>query len=530
MSLAILCKATLAIYACLGFVAFFKGRPDWLLWQLIAALSMGGLNWYAGTIILPVKITLFFSLCYLVNRLGSVGLILDESKNGTVWTLLVLFGLSTCMAFVLPRPDTLVESIGLQGAWLRPFVQLYSYISGLAIFPLALLALNTPEKVRRFFDYYIWIVLFTCAIGFIQLGMNVMGIPFMPILRWNAVHSELAGFGVAGHLVQRLYAFAGEPKHLAVFLLPAVFMVLTTLSSELKAHRPWWAQWWILGVVGIVFVFTFSSAGLIAFGLALVFLAYVVGFRGLRATVMLSIAFVCLLLAVQAVGSLLAVQKTAEGEPGIAEILKDRTITRLHEAKDRMPELQAFNYLANNMKRGLILGLGPGMYVFHLNRIWDTSQGVDPIDSGWVAMLADMGLVGLGAFAVFLYRVWKRNAEIALQATSGTSLNHSIRMACLASLVAAVFLNAGVTAYISICLFMGVLEASRLQFGGLSESANTVPATSSEVREDANVRPSRQHRRVFKRRRPFALLGTDPTRVGDSSAGSATNATHDDLH
>jgi hypothetical protein len=69
----------------------------------------------------------------------------------------------------------------------------------------------------------------------------------------------------------RIYSIMGEPYFLAVALLPALYFQTYCFLSE-KKYRISFRNWVHLGVIGLCYLFTFSSAGFI--GLALIILMY----------------------------------------------------------------------------------------------------------------------------------------------------------------------------------------------------------------------------------------------------------------
>jgi hypothetical protein len=466
MDYALICKSVLAFFMVIGAWALIRGRPDWLLWQLLFALTVGGFNWYMGTILLPAKIIMIFGIIYLILHPGRCLEAIESAEKPLFWASLGCFTLSTLVGPLIDPPYVLVESTGLQGRSLRPFVQLYAYISAFAAFPLALIALRSKESVLRFCGW-IGFALAASLVGAFQLALTTAGGQFMPILRWNAEHSEAAAFNIAGHAVHRVYAFAGEPKHLAVFLMPALFMLLISLSTQSDSKKPWWSRWWILALLGTVFIFTFSSAALIALACGLFFLGYLVRLRGTQAFATLAAIIVALFLVVSFVGFLTEKKSSAsiaESVPGIVQLIHERTVARLMESGDQLNEIEALQYFARSSALAMGFGLGPGMYVFHLNKVWDSGVGVDSIDSGWVAMLMDIGLVGVGVVLALFYGIWRSNLRV-LRTSSGLSVGeHSLYTACLSSFIAAVFLNMGIPALVYVCLMAGVLEATRLSF------------------------------------------------------------------
>ncbi len=465
MNYELICLSVLSVFAVLGGLALICGRPDWLLWQLVAAMALGGFNWYwGGTVVFPIKLTMGFGLLYLIFHADTWSWIVDTTGNGILWLCVGSVAVSVAMAYLIPTPDIAVLSSGAQSRNLRPLVQVYTYITTLGIFPLALTALNSKQKLLRFCGCYMAMALFSGVVGVVQLVMVHTGHEFMPILRWNGEHSEIAAFSAGENVVQRLYALAGEPKTLSAFLLPALFMLLASLSSGNAGRRPWWSSWWILAVISVTFVFTFSTAALISFAVGLVFLGRVITLRGTGALIPFALFVLILVAAVQGASRLTKLETqndSGEIQTGMVEVLYERVIGRLFESDESIHEVRALNYLFKQKPEALFAGLGPGMYVFHLGGTWD--KGVDPIDSGWVVLFMDLGILGVVLFLVWLYRVWSQSVAFIRNHSSQDAELFSIEVISLASFTAAVFLNAGISALPLICMFAAVLEAVKLQ-------------------------------------------------------------------
>ncbi len=459
------CLSVLSVFAVLSGVALLWGRPDWLLWLLVAAKAMGGFNWYwGGTLVFPIKLTMVFGLLYLVFHADTWSRNVETTGNRILWLCLGAVALSVAMAFIIPLPDIAILSSGPQSRLLRPLVQAYTYTATLAIFPLVLTALNSKKKLLRFCDWYMAVALCSGVVGIVQLVMIHTGREFMPILRWNIEHSEVAAFEASEATVLRLYAFAGEPKTLSVFLLPALFMVLASFATGNAGRRPWWSRWWALAIIGVAFVFAFSTAALIAFAVGLVFLGRVVALRGMGALIAFAAGVLILAGAVLGASRLAGLKtRTDSGQlrTGMTEVLYGRVIGRLFETGDSLYEVRALEYMFKQKPKALFAGLGPGMYVFHFGETW--AKGVNWIDSGWVALFMDLGILGTVLLLVWLYHVWSRSVASVRHHRSGDAELLRVQVISLASFVAAVFLNAGISALAFICLFAGVLEAARVQ-------------------------------------------------------------------
>jgi hypothetical protein len=494
MNYELICKAVLIAFAAAGAFALLRGRPDWLLWQLLAGMNLGGFNWYVGTLIEPAKITMAIGLVYLALHSSKWASRVTATGNSIIYGCFVLVGVSVGMAFLIPVPNIPVQSSGFQSLALRPLVQAYTYCSVLASSLLVLSALTNKRKIVLFCDVYIGCALFSSVVAVVQFAMLQSGRGFMPILRWNAEHSEMAAFSANETLVTRLYAFAGEPKHLAAFLLPAVFMVLTSLVVE--GWRPWWARWWVLAVVSFAFLFTFSTAALISFAVGFVFLMRVVGHGGVGKLVSLgAISFLVCALALAVDHELASRSRIGhiKTRPSLGEVIYERAVGRVSEQGENISEYSSLKYIFNQKPVGLLAGLGPGMYVFHLDKTWE--KGIEPVVSGWISMLLDLGIAGTGLFLLWLYGVWRQSLDW-VTASRGLSEMSPVIIVCLAGFVGAIFVNAGILANLHICILAGVLEAARPQVLARSADSGEKPTSPAMTSEAVPLSPASRGRRV----------------------------------
>lgn len=390
------------LWALLSVWAVLKRRPALLALLLLVGLGLGNFGHYAaGTIWFPAKITTYVSLVYVaavdlrwVTALKRGPGVLWWAVAGSVWLAVV--------AAVVIGPGDAGAGGGLQGAVLRPIVQGVSYAAFLALLPLGWLVLQERSSIDRLMHGYFGAVAVVTGIAVVQFFVVRAGGTFLPILRPGTSHvSEVAAFSVGGAQIPRLYSVAGEPKALAIFLLPALFGQISLLGTRRSEGRPWWARPAFAVLVGVVFLLTFSTAALIAFVLGTALLVLFV-FPGVRASPLRTAGFGAVILA----ASLLVVPASTGGgaaslgeEDLVARTLEARTVGQIDRVQRR--ELAGLRYVWEERPEALWFGLGPGMYNFHLPDLVH-SQGVEPYDSGWVVLLLDLGLVGLSLFAALI--------------------------------------------------------------------------------------------------------------------------------
>ncbi len=122
------------------------------------------------------------------------------------------------------------------------------------------LLLKTNDfKIEDLFNRYMQIAFYVALWGLITEVFLLQGIALT-----GKIKPTSNGF-------YRIYSIMGEPYFLAVALLPALYYQTFRFLNE-KTYRASMRNWVHLGVIGLCFLFTFSSAGYI--GLALIVVMY----------------------------------------------------------------------------------------------------------------------------------------------------------------------------------------------------------------------------------------------------------------
>ncbi|WP_164102737.1 O-antigen ligase family protein [Candidatus Laterigemmans baculatus] len=429
-------------------LACLKRSPAALAVLVVAAYGMGGFNTHIGTAVSPEKVVTLASSGYLVFIDRSWIARLRHFSDEHVWYAVVGVFAALAAAYLLPFPQENVRSHGLQSPALRPLVQTYSYLSYVSLYPLAILAFSRPINAWRFLKSYAWLARLQVIVALYQLS----GAPFIGINRLGYSNS-FAAFESGGEMIRRLYAFAGEPKALAVFLLPAIFISLSSLAAPGQRSRRLWFEVADLGLLVFVFLFTFSTAGILALLAGGAYLLPSFSRSNSASTLRLVAVFALIMFGV--VGGSALWSESRDGS-SLLDALVGRSAVRLQdEAPDRL-EARVLEYLFFEQPVGLFVGLGPGMYCFHLPGM-TFAKGIVPINSGWVTVLADLGVVGLLYFGLWIYRVTIGGSRRSFRSTSATYYIAVFQGA----FVAAVFLHMGTGALPFIFLFGGALTACR---------------------------------------------------------------------
>lgn len=474
MNYELIAIAVLGIFAILSIFFYLQNQPDKLLLLIVVGLGFGGFNAYAlGTVWTPVKIITLFSLAYLLFVNTSWIKIIDITKNGYTKTFILCLFLSAIVAYIFePSGINFASSGSPRSLFLRPLVQTYTYIARFSILPLALVSFKSKQRIDTFFNTYIWTSAIVAAIAVYQLIIIKSGGSFAPILRAHGENSEIAGFNMAGLYLPRLYAFAGEPKQLAVFLLPAIFVVLSAMTLKVPVKKPRWAKAWILLLLTFVYIFTFSTAGMIAIVLGLLLLGTIlfkiqpaaitkIGALSIAAFLLLNISFQVIFSQPNVHFS--NVNTQIEQQSSFADIFYERSIGRLENELDERYETKGLKLMFQEKAMALPFGLGPGMYNFHIEGMF-YGRGVNIINSGWVVLLLDTGFIGVGLMLYWLFNVIYRSLKVTFfWIKSGNWHSVYYLPSAIAGLLGAIFCNLGIGAFESIILFAGVTEAIKWQ-------------------------------------------------------------------
>lgn len=441
-------KVVVALFGLAGAWSVLKRRPDWLLFLFVTGSGFMGFYFPAGTNWTAAKVVGVWLIIYVVF-LDHRWMRRLKGLNGDLWWALVFWVLiASALAYVVEAPIK-DESYGLQGPALRPLVQLYAYLSSLAIVPLALCVLTSEHMRRRFLDVYAAAGLVLCAGGVVQLASFQLGFDFMPIVRLDG-SEQTAQFYYGGEVVKRIYSFSGEPKGLSAFLLPLFFVALVGAVERQRFGR-WWSRWWFVCLVGGILLSTYSTSALLAMVIGGAFLGIVVGGFGrklLLAGIFVSAAFLVVT----------ASEDTLVGDSAsdFVSTMRFRTVDRLGDTIDERLETKGLAYVWNDRPDCLAAGLGLGMYTYHIAGLRH-SFGIEPIDSGWVTNLLDLGFVGLLLIVAFLGSVLRTALKLMAYIKG---VNRVVIACAVAGLLGAAALHAGTGAFTFLMIWSGLVIAT----------------------------------------------------------------------
>ena len=137
----------------------------------------------------------------------------------------------------------------------------------------------------------------------------------------------------------------------------------------------------------------------------------------------------------------------------------ERTVGRLGEEVSDRYEMQALGLMVNKFPECIPLGLGLGMYTYYISDLsadHASGEGIEPIDSGWIVLLLDVGICGILGIAFAISSSCRAALLISRKATRSTSMH---LRALAGSLVACSALHFGTGALIPIMIWLGITNA-----------------------------------------------------------------------
>ncbi|MBS2212121.1 hypothetical protein KEM09_11945 [Carboxylicivirga mesophila] len=393
-------KLGLLVFLILGFYYYQSNKLYALFGLLVISFGLNAFTALAGTLWFPYKVVMFATTLFVFNRGGN-----NREVTGLLQPYYILIILSVVVAWV--TAPSVPGVTFLQGPTMRPIVQAYTYVTMALTVPFIVAIITTKARLQWSLKLYYLLSEIIIAIGLIHFVFITLGLPFIPILRPGGAANEFAGFGIEGMFINRIYGLSGEPKTLATFILPYIFI---SFYNYIEGNYNRNKQFHLIALLisFIVMVYTFSSAILISTGLGLIIIPYLFrhrfGSRILQYSMILGIVGY---LFSQSGDSFTAnsnqISYNEEKSLNMMDVLYERSFGRVEEEKDERFESVALNYITENAPEFLLTGFGLGMYNYHLP-LPKHGRGVEPIDSGWVVILMDLGILGfLFFFSVYRY-------------------------------------------------------------------------------------------------------------------------------
>ena len=385
--------------------SFFVINKKWmsLLGLLFISFGLGAFNILYGTLWFPYKVVMIPMIIYTLFNIKFTAVRIINSY----FIILVI----SVLVAILTAPDEPGKTF-LQGPAMRPLVQLYTYAGLGLMIPFIIFIVNSPDRLQKSLKLYFRLSEIIIIFGVIHLIYIILGLEFIPIIRSGGADSVEAAFRIEEVRINRIYGFSGEPKTLATFVLPYLFIsIYNYIENNFNINRIFHLTLLIASL--LVIIYTFSTAILISSIFCVAIIPYL--FRNRIKSSIVRFA------AVVAIGGLILIevnnlfvkqeQKDETEQLGWLDIVYDRSFGRVDDEFDERRENIALNYIFKENPIFLPTGFGLGMYNYHLPLPMH-SRGVAPIDSGWVVILMDLGIIGLLFFFTlfrFILRIKRDN-------------------------------------------------------------------------------------------------------------------------
>ena len=422
---------------------------------LIISFGLGAFNVLYGTLWFPYKIVMIPILIYTIFNLN-----FSSVKIINSYFVILIISVIVALTTVPDIPGVTF----LQGPIMRPFVQLYTYAGMGLLIPFFIFVINSRERLHFILKLYFRLSEIVIVLGFIHLIFIILGLEFIPIIRSGGSASQFAAFGMEGVSINRIYGFSGEPKTLATFTLPYLFIsIYNYIEKHINISKTYHITFIITSI--IVIIYTFSSALLISAALCIVLIPYIFRNRIKNNIVRIFSVLVLGALIISEINDLYVKpdEEKDKTQFGWLDIVYERTFGRLDKDIETRYESVAIDYIFNEKPVFLITGFGLGMYNYHLPMPMHR-RGVEPIDSGWVTILMDLGFLGILFFIALFRFILKLKKHNSLYYRNNVILN-SFLIGAITGFVA----HIGNNALYQIFLFSGLAIAA---INVLSEEEN----------------------------------------------------------
>jgi len=303
--------------------------------------------------------------------------------------------LSLVSLFTLDRVTEFRE-FHLRGPYLRFVSQLLVLFLMAAIYFGTRAVVRDRRMVRRTLNTVLASFLTLGIYGIYQFVGYRFGWPFTDIRQGTTAYSRVGQF----LQMTRISSLAGEPKTLALTMLPLIILLLSLRASR----SSWWgrgrARFVVIVLLIAVFLGTFSRAGLILLPFCIVVLPLL---RGRRGTARLWTT-VALCIVVIAAGGYVGTRILGFSLYDVFSVRIAETAVERFQQTNEFPKLVgAWRTITSHP----IVGVGLGNATFYMKRVmaemgWTDTLPVENPPNQFLALWAETGIIGLGLFMAFV--------------------------------------------------------------------------------------------------------------------------------
>lgn len=391
------------------------------------------------SILLPKRITMFIFLFLGVMFLSSfMSIQIDWGPNQYTW----------------------VRRLDREVPFIKSYTNMLAWLFGIAVFYATALLINSPEKLKSALRWWIIGGTVCSLIAIYSAPAATFGWPLGDLIGVSQRAADPAGAFGPVDILPRVYGLTGEPRHLVSFLVSLLpFLILTTLFGIHIIPR--WAQRSSLAICGLAYLLTLSRSTVVHGIVLMVLLAALLAVREKRIQVGRVLRALMIMFLLLVVLSLIVQEMLVWF--GVTDLV---TILRLQIDSLASPEHNLSNWFQDIGWRVAwqafidhpILGVGLGNLSFYVDQYippkpdWlPLSQYfvVTPVNNLYLDILSEMGLLGLGAFALLMGSLAPQAWRAARRAGPvGRTMILGLLGGFLMLLIAYVFFSAFMFAYI----------------------------------------------------------------------------------
>jgi hypothetical protein len=365
-----------------------------LSWAMVASVFMDDF------IILRYTIPFDFYVYYLVFIVSIIYYVRSKKTLNLIpgWFAISIFSLIASTLFICVQSGSFSLGVVKQiGGLLFTSIAYYTFI-----------AYNNFE-IKRIFRMYIFLAFFVALEGLLEEFLNMNGIHINSKMR-------VTDFGL-----YRIFGIMGEPYFLAVVILPALFYTFSK-STNFERFNSKFNNGTLLAAIGLCFILTFSSAGVIGIGGVILFWLYNKKFLSLTSWKIIFLPVLLLLIgysfsSIQTQWKEFNIKYTQTLGAFTSNSTKKEDIEKLNTSSFALYSnfIIAKESFSERPLTGSGLGTHEENYRKYFSKYFDSDFVIRygifntaDANSLFVRLMSETGLLGMGLFFTFLFKNFLR--------------------------------------------------------------------------------------------------------------------------
>jgi O-antigen ligase len=274
--------------------------------------------------------------------------------------------------------------------------------------------INSKEAIKKVIKVLFWSTLVVCIFALYQFFGDLIGLSTSLTGLREAYTKAIFGF-------PRVMAFSNEPLYLANFLFIPLGVGLSLYLNRGTSFKQSWL-FAFLGLIILIYVLTASRGAYVGLAAMILFFLVVMAKR------IFTIRNVVTISAILGIVILSSWAFLSYAEPqALNEFISRVKLEDINVAESSVGRLQAYEQAIVFWKESPIIGIGVGNYGPKVKDFPDPSTvtGWDIVNNEYLEILAETGVLGLGAFLLILVLLFWR-AAIAYYKTNDIFLKSLI--------------------------------------------------------------------------------------------------------